>query len=138
MTDVPLLPRPDLRDRSDVRTIVSAFYSDIADDPLLGRFFADVDLQAHIPTLVDFWSSVLFHTGTYRGRPFDPHAALDGLDARHFRRWLHRFTETIERRYAGPHADLMQSRARQIATVFQTKLGCLDEADVAERFPDTA
>jgi hemoglobin len=124
--------------RDDVETIVTAFYSNIASDPVLGRFFDDVDLDAHIPTLVDFWSSVLFHTGTYRGRPFQPHAALDRLEARHFRRWLDRLTSVVESRYAGPRADQMLARARQIATVFQTKLDCIDEADIARRFPDAA
>jgi len=44
----------------------------------------------------------------------------------------------VESRYAGPRADQMLARARQIATVFQTKLACIDEADIARRFPDAA
>jgi hemoglobin len=137
-TDHPSPPRGDIQGRGDVETVVVAFYTDIAGDPVLGRFFEDVDLDAHVPTLVDFWSSVLFHTGTYRGRPFEPHAALDGLDASHFRRWLTRFEKTIQERYAGPNANRMIARARQIATVFQTKLDCIDEADIHDRFSDAA
>lgn len=130
--------RGDIQGRDDVETVVVAFYTDIADDPLLGPFFEDVDLAAHIPTLVDFWSSVLFHTGTYRGRPFAPHAALDGLDASHFRTWLKRFETTIQARYEGPNANTMIARARQIATVFQTKLDCIDESDINDRFSEAA
>lgn len=133
-TPRPAAPSRDVETRADVRTVVRTFYRDIADDPLLGPYFDDVDLDAHIPTLVDFWSSVLFQTGTYHGRPFDPHAALDGLEARHFRRWLHRFTDTVDAHFRGPQAEQMKARARQIATIFQTKLGCLDEDDVAQRF----
>jgi hemoglobin len=128
----------DIETRDDVRAVVHAFYHNIADDPVLGPFFDAVDLEAHVPTLVDFWSSVLFHAGTYRGRPFEAHAALDGLAARHFRRWLNRFEGTIDARYAGPTAQTMKQRARQIATVFQTKLDCIDDADIERRFSSEA
>ena len=124
----------DIQSRDDIRTIVDAFYRGIAEDPLLGPYFDDVDLEAHIPTLVEFWSSIVFQSGTYRGRPFEAHAALDGLEAQHFRRWLRRFEQTIDARFEGESADRMKQRARQIATVFQSKLGVLDEEDVARRY----
>ncbi|PEN07980.1 hypothetical protein CRI93_05925 [Longimonas halophila] len=124
----------DLTTREDVRTVVQAFYHDIAEDPSIGAFFDDVDMQAHVPKLVDFWCSVVFQTGTYRGRPFHAHAALNGLNADHFTRWLDRFESIIDERFAGPNAEQMKSRARHIATIFQSKLGVLRDEDVAERF----
>ncbi len=127
-------PEADIQSRADVHEIVDAFYRGIVDDPLLGPYFAAVDLDAHMPRLVAFWSSVLFQTGTYRGRPFEAHARLDGLEARHFRRWLARFDATIDARFAGPTATQMKQRARQITTVFQSKLGVLDPDDVSARF----
>ena len=73
--------------------------------------------------MVRFWSSVVFQTGAYRGRPFDPHARMPGLDRAHFARWSERFRQTVEARFAGPRADLLTQRAAQIAGVFQVKLG---------------
>lgn len=131
-------PPPDIKSRDDVRRIVSAFYHDIARDPLLGPYFDGIDLAAHVPRLVDFWASVVFQSGTYRGRPFAPHARMDGLGAHHFRRWLSRFEATVDKRFAGPRADRMKQRARHIATIFQSKLGVLDPADVAARFGPSA
>ena len=113
----------DIQTRDDIQEIVEAFYGDIQEDPVLGRFFAGLDLEAHRPKMVAFWSSVVFQTGTYRGRPFDVHATLPDLEPRHFRQWLARFHGIVDARFAGEAADRMKQRAEQIATIFQIKLG---------------
>ena len=113
----------DLATDADVRTIVDAFYGDIVADPVLGTYFDDLDLDAHRPRMVAFWSSIVFQTGQYRGQPFAPHARMPGLTREHFARWVDRFHTTVDARYAGPHAELMKARAEQIAGVFQVKLG---------------
>lgn len=126
--------RSDIQSRADVRAVVDAFYRGLVDDPMVGPYFEDVDLDEHVPRLVEFWSSIVFQSGTYRGRPFDGHARLGGLEAKHFRRWLDRFERAIDARFAGTRADRMKQRARQIATIFQSKLDLLDEEDVPRRF----
>src|SRR5690606_41177382 len=82
----PAMPRPDLQTERDVRLIVDTFYEDIEHDPWLGRFFEGLDMPAHLPKMYAFWSSVVFQTGTYPGRPFDAHLRLDGLTDYHFTR----------------------------------------------------
>ena len=114
---------PDLETDDDVRAVVHAFYRDIEADPVLGPYFAGLDWDAHLPTMVSFWSSVVFQTGAYRGRPFAPHARMPGLGREHFARWTRRFRRTVEARYAGERATRMVERAEQIAGVFQVKLG---------------
>lgn len=115
----------DIATEADIRTLVEAFYGDIAGDPVLGPFFQPVDLPAHLPRMVAFWSSVVFQTGAYRGRPFDAHLKLEALQARHFERWLERFCTTVDAHFRGPNADLIKARAKQIAAVFQIKMGLL-------------
>jgi hemoglobin len=73
--------------------------------------------------MVTFWSSIVFQTGAYRGRPFDPHARMPGLGREHFARWVERFHRTVDDHFAGERAELMKARAEQIAGVFQVKLG---------------
>lgn len=114
--------KPDVTTEQDVRQIVDAFYGDIDQDPLLGAYFAGLDMDAHLPRMYAFWSSIVFQTGTYRGRPFDAHLALSGLSADHFTRWLDRFCRTVDARFEGEHAERMKARARQIAGVFQHKM----------------
>lgn len=123
------MTKPDIQTDTDIRCLVDAFYGDIADDPVLGRFFENVDLDRHRPKLYAFWSSIAFQTGTYRGRPFDAHLKLDGLAPSHFAAWLQRFGRTVDHRFAGETADRVKRTAAQIAVVFQLKLGLpLDDA----------
>ena len=113
----------DLATDDDVRTVVHAFYRDMEADPVLGAYFAGLDWAEHLPKMVRFWSSVVFSTGAYRGRPFDPHARMPGLSRAHFAHWLARFHATVDAHAAGENADRMKARAEQIAGVFQVKLG---------------
>lgn len=123
----PNLPqKPDIRTTADVGVIVQSFYGDIKCDPVLGRFFGDVDWEIHLPKMTAFWSSVLFHTGENRGRPFDPHRRLQGLELIHFSHWLTRFRAAVDERFEGESAERMKLKAKQIASVFQVKL-CLWE-----------
>lgn len=118
----------DIESHQDIECVVDAFYGGITDDPLLGPYFAAIDLEAHLPRMYAFWSSVLFQTGTYHGRPFHSHLRLEGLEPRHFERWLQRFTRTVDARYQGEVAERMKGKARQIAAIFQAKLGLLESA----------
>jgi hemoglobin len=113
----------DLQTTDDVRTVVHAFYGDMEADPVLGRYFAGLDWAAHLPKMVHFWSSIVFATGEYRGRPFDPHARMPGLRREHFAHWVARFQRTVDAHFAGENAERMKARAEQIAGVFQVKLG---------------
>lgn len=112
----------DILTSTDIAVIVSDFYGTIDEDVVLGPFFAHVDMGEHVPKLTRFWSSVVFSTGTYHGRPFEPHVAL-GLAPEHFVAWLGRFERIVGRHFEGENADRMRQRARQIAAVFQMRLG---------------
>ncbi len=121
-----LSERPDLETEDDVRAVVHAFYRDMETDPVLGPYFAGLDWTAHLPKMVRFWSSVVFQTGAYRGRPFDPHARMPGLRREHFAHWVGRFHRIVDAHFEGERARLMKARAEQIATIFQVKLGLWD------------
>ncbi len=118
--------KPDVRSPEDVNVIIRSFYNEIENDPALGRFFAEVNWDAHLPRMTAFWSGVLFHTGEYRGRPFDPHARLEGLERMHFHRWIARFKAAVDDQFEGERADTMKQKAQQIASIFQMKLGLWD------------
>jgi hemoglobin len=113
----------DLQTSDDVRTVVHAFYRDMEADTVLGRYFAGLDWAAHLPKMVSFWSSIVFATGEYHGRPFDAHARMPGLRREHFAHWVARFQRTVDAHFEGENAERMKARAEQIAGVFQVKLG---------------
>ena len=112
----------DLRD-DDLHELLVAFYATVEEDALLARYFAVVDMTAHMPRIVAFWSTMLFHTGSYTGSAFRPHLAMEGLTAEHFARWVATLEDVVGARFAGPNADLMIELGHRIAYSMQLRLG---------------
>ncbi len=121
MTDVEALRR-DVRD-DDLHELLTSFYAIIGSDPLLARYFVEVDMSEHMPKIVAFWSTLLFHTRTYRGNAFRPHMAMPGLTGAHFARWVATLETVVDARFAGPSAVLMKELAHRIAYSMQLRLG---------------
>lgn len=97
---------------------LDAFYAMIRRDPTLGPIFAqridDAEWPTHLATIRDFWSSVLFKTGRYKGNPFAKHLGLVGIETGHFERWLELFDETAEEMFVEPIAHQLSERAHRI------------------------
>ena len=79
--------RRDIRDE-DLNDVLTEFYAIIGVDPLLARYFAEIDMSEHMPKIVAFWSTLLFRTRSYTGNAFRPHMAMPGLTGDHFARWV--------------------------------------------------
>jgi hemoglobin len=103
----------ELCSEDEVVDLVANFYSRIRDDEVLGPIFARHvhDWDAHLPKMVDFWSSALRRTARYRGTPMPVHNALPGLDAALFGRWLLLFRATT----AAQGNAALQARADELA-----------------------
>ena len=112
----------DLQD-ADLDEVLLAFYATLADDALLAPYFAVVDMTAHMPRIVAFWSTMLFRTGRYSGSAFRPHLEMPGLTAEHFARWVATLEAVLEARFAGPNARSMMELAHRIAYSMQLRLG---------------
>ena len=86
----------DLCTEQEITRLVHEFYAKVRRDEVLGPIFnAHIqDWDRHLAKLVDFWSSVLLRTGRFTGAPMPKHAALPGLSADLFHRWLALFHET--------------------------------------------
>ncbi len=113
---------PDLREEH-LEPLLVAFYAAVAADPALAPRFAHLDLAAHVPRIADFWATVLFHAGRYRGNAFRPHLAMPGLTPDHFARWLATLERTVDARHAGPGAERMKAVGHRIAHSMQLRLG---------------
>jgi len=118
----------DIRTRADIVRLVDGFYADVRRDAILGPIFDDVartDWDVHLPKMYDFWESVLFGRGTFRGNPLAVHLALGErvpLGEREFGRWLELFSGQIDALFAGPVAEDAKFRAARIAAVMQHHL----------------
>ena len=118
----PLLT--DLLTEADVIRLVDSFYARVNDDPLLRPVFNDVaqvDWTTHLPTMYDFWSSVLLGTSRYRGRPMARHFPLP-IQAAHFQQWLALFHASVDSLFIGPKADEAKTKARNIGAMFEHRM----------------
>lgn len=118
----------DLQNRDDLLFFVEKFYEKLLPDPLVGHFFTEVmelDLQAHLPILADFWDNILFGGTNYHRNPMAIHLDLhkkSALEQAHFERWLEHFNQTLSEHFEGPNATLASQRAQSIAIVMQSKI----------------
>jgi hemoglobin len=115
-------PLPDIRDE-DLYELLTSFYDKIEKDPLLRDYFVDLDMSTHMPRIVAFWSTLLFHTGRYSGNAFLPHQRMPDLTAERFEHWVSTLESLVDERFAGPSANLMKTLAHRIAYSMQVRLG---------------
>lgn len=106
----------------DLLPLLTEFYATVEQDALLAPYFASVDMAAHMPRIVDFWSTLVFDTKRYSGNAFRPHLEMPGLTAAHFVRWLEVMERTIDAHGTGPAAERMKDLAGRIAVSMQLRL----------------
>ncbi len=122
------VPLPDIRDRDDIVRLVDRFYEQIRTDATLGPIFeqvARVDWASHLPKMYDFWDTVLFRSGTFRGDLLGAHARLvpvADMGPATFARWLELFRGTVNELFAGDKAGLILRCAEDMANVIYQKI----------------
>jgi hemoglobin len=108
----------DIETRSDLEFLLEEFYKLATKDENIGHHFADLDLAAHLPVIVDFWEKILFGKPVYFGNPLMIHQKLNGkspLKLEHFRQWFEIFSRTVDANFAGEQAENAKLRAKMIA-----------------------
>lgn len=118
----------ELKNRTDLLLLMQEFYKKLLADDSINYLFTDVakiDIEHHLPVLVDFWDSILFQSGTYQKNAMQPHLNLHAkspLQPHHFETWLRYFKETVDELFDGDVAFAAKERATSIATVMKIKL----------------
>jgi hemoglobin len=75
--------------------------------------------------MCDFWETVLFRAGRYRGSALTAHRHVHDrtpLLGHHFVRWLTTWNETVDEMYRGPVADRAKVQAARIAWAMHRRL----------------
>ncbi|MCV7408315.1 cyanoglobin [Mycobacterium florentinum] len=118
----------DLVDRADVEALLRRFYDRVLIDEVLIEPFAQLrseGLDAHIPVMCDFWETVLFRAGRYRGSALTVHRVIHRrtpLSSKHFVRWLTVWHNTVDEMYRGPAAERAKVQAARIAWAMHRRL----------------
>ncbi len=120
--------KKDIQSRTDIESLVNQFYLKVRKDDLLGPIFEEsfkVDWDTHLVKMYNFWESILFHSGNYKGNPMNRHKELHKkcpFTQSLFERWLHLFNETVNQNFEGEIANKAKVRGLSIATVMQIKI----------------
>ena len=118
----------DIQTKEDLTFLMETFYSKMLIDEEIGYIFTDVaqlNLEAHLPSLTNFWENMLLQPNGYKKNVMDIHLklnALEKLQPQHFDRWLSLLNETVRENFEGEKAEMMLSRANAIASVMQLKM----------------
>lgn len=118
----------DITTRKDIECLMRSFYHEAFSNAIIGDFFTKVvslDLETHLPHIIDFLDAQLFRKGTYKKNVLQIHKDLSGkknFEKIHFDTWLSLFNKTVDDSFKGEKADLIKTRALSIATVMQIKI----------------
>jgi len=111
------MPSADLCTEEEIVQLVHGFYDAVRQDAVLGPVFEQHvrNWDAHLPVMVDFWSSALRGTARFKGSPMARHAALPGLSIALFQRWLGLFRQTTAALPNAAMAEKANDLAERIA-----------------------
>ena len=121
----------DIETKEDIAFLMKEFYSTMLKDEVIGYIFTEIaqlDLEAHLPSLTNFWENLLLSPNGYKKNVMDIHFQLDQkekLKPEHFQRWLELLRKTVATNFSGEKVDRMLNSAQSIAGVMQYKLGVL-------------
>ncbi len=105
-----------------IRALVFEFYRRVREDDVLGPVFeARIGgrWDPHLERMCDFWSTVLYATGRYRGDPVGAHARIPGISEEHFDRWIALFRKTADDVLPPAEARDVVARSRRMRLVLE-------------------
>jgi hemoglobin len=117
----------DIENRDHIEQLMRAFYAKAIPDAIIGHYFTQViqmDLEKHLPVIVDFWETVLFGVAKYKSNAIAIHQHLhekSAFEDKHFTQWVKLFQSTVDELFEGEKAELAKQRALSIATVIKVK-----------------
>lgn len=114
--------KPDITSHQDIEQLVDSFYAKVRNDKLLSPVFLNVDWQAHLPKMHNFWAFILLGEPGYTSNLVQKHLPLK-IQAEHFTRWLELFNQCVDEKFSGDKADEAKSRAYSMGVVIQVKMG---------------
>jgi hemoglobin len=120
----------DIEGIDEIKIFVDDFYSEVRKDDLLGPVFESKlagRWDAHMEKMYDFWNTILFSNGSYKGSPYQKHEPLPVV-REHFARWMELFEKVLRAKFEGKQTDETIKRAQVIGWTFWSKMAQYQEA----------
>ena len=121
----------DIESREDLFTLFNKFYGELLRDETISYLFTDVakmNMEEHLPVIVDFWDTVLFGSVVYKKNAMLPHLILNQkskFEKHHFDTWLCNFDKAVDELFEGNVAFMAKQKAKSIAAIMQIKIAQL-------------
>lgn len=118
----------DLENREDLILLMVKFYQKLLQNKAISYLFTDIaqiNMEHHLPVIVDFWNLSLFGKGNYKNNVLKLHLDLNEkskLSPQHFKIWLDTFYLTVDENFSGENSEKIKTKALSIANVMQIKL----------------
>ena len=131
----------DVTTRADIEEIIARFYDAMLKDNIVGFIFTDIvkiNLEHHLPIIVDFWADSLFKENRYQGNPLKKHLDINEklpLKPGHFTRWLYLFEKAVDESHQGANANDMKRRAEMVAKSFSAAITDQKRKDMSLTLP---
>ncbi|WP_343605435.1 group III truncated hemoglobin [Fluviicola sp.] len=109
-----------IESKKDIELLIETFYGKLLKDETVSHFFVHLNLEEHLPRVVQFWAFILLDEAGYSANMMVKHASLD-LDEASFDRWLKLFHETVDQFFEGEKAELAKQRSTLVAWTMKTK-----------------
>jgi hemoglobin len=115
----------DIQSRNDIELLINSFYDKVKKDNTIGFIFNDiakVNWEQHLPTMYDFWETLLLDATSYRKNAMEVHYTLNRkvpLEEKYFQRWLELFSGTVDELFSGKTATMAKTKANSIASLMQ-------------------
>lgn len=114
----------DIAGIEDIKIFVDLFYQKIRKDDLLGPVFeARIGNRwdEHLEKMYNFWNTILFSEGSYKGSPYQKHEQLP-VNKQHFDQWLMLFERVLREKFEGKQTEETIQRAKIIGWTFWSKM----------------
>jgi len=120
--------KEDITGGKDIELLVNSFYEKVRSDDTLGYIFNTIigdDWSHHLPIMYQFWGTVLFTTGGYKGNVIQKHINIDKqipLQKEHYDQWLLLWNATVDELFEGPVAAEAKNRASLMLHLISMKV----------------
>jgi hemoglobin len=105
-----------------IQDLVQVFYDRVREDEILSPVFNKAlgdDWAPHLEKLVEFWSTIVLGSNSFKGNVYGTHMALTGIEPAHFSRWLGLFEQTARELFDEQPAGQFLKMARRVASSLQ-------------------
>jgi hemoglobin len=128
--ELPLADRPDDAElplevrEAEIARLVERFYALGREDPVLGPIFDSrvSDWTRHLEAMRVFWSSAIYRSGRYHGRPLGVHRRIAEIRPEHFARWLQLWELAVAESVRSEARTPLIAMARRMADTMAPKM----------------